>query len=158
MKTERIFCLGIVILIASVLSVGASETIGFTVVETGQSGNRVTLAVSIGKAPGDAAAFGLDIVYDTKVLKYKESERGDLVKEGFRLFGVSEPEKGTLRIGAVEPGEKIIKKGSSGTLVYLVFDIVGNGECDLKPARLKDDVRMWPVKNGHFIGKNAKQK
>jgi len=158
MKMGKIVCFGIIVAIASVLNAGASENAGFTVTQTEKSDNRVKMAVAVGKAPGDAAAFGLDIEYDTKILKYRESERGNLVNEGFRLFGVSEPADGTLRIGGVEPGDKIIKKGSSGTIAYLVFDIVGNGECELKIAQLKDDVQKWPAQNGHFAAKTENRK
>ncbi|MDM8540537.1 cohesin domain-containing protein [Desulfococcaceae bacterium HSG9] len=117
---------------------------------TAKAGEKVTFTLTVNKAPNAVKTFGLEVLYDTDLLKYQSYKRGLLVKKGFSFFGVNESSPGTLKIGGVEPKKNEIKKGAAGSLVLLTFEVLKAGKGEIKPANLKDNIKKWPVQNGVF--------
>ncbi|VEN75120.1 exported hypothetical protein [Candidatus Desulfarcum epimagneticum] len=105
-------------------------------------GGQVTYEVCVKNYPKSIDSLGMDVVYNPANLTLRRYERGSLTTN-FDVFAVTNnAEAGVLRIGGIEAGNHIISKGSSGSIVILDFDVVGNLEPDtkLRFQGLKDDL------------------
>ena len=108
------------------------------------NGKKITFVLAIDRASNQVRALGFDVVYDSKVLKYSGYTKGELVKK-FDMFDASKLRDGLLRVGGFEAREDLIQAGKSGELVKLGFDVIGQGNSDVKLVRLKDDISSWGV-------------
>lgn len=111
----------------------------------------VTFDVSLNTAPNDVDAMGLDIRYDPSVLSFNGYLPGSLTA-GFDFLNANNVSPGTVRIGGFAVGHNKILEGESGSVVTLMFNVIGPGDCLLGIAQLKDDVRGWTARNGEFAG------
>ena len=125
---------------------------------TAKAGEKVTFTLTVNKAPNAVNAFGLEVLYDTDLLKYQSYKRGSLVRKEFSFFGVNETSPGTLKVGGVEPKKNEIKKGAAGSLVMLTFKVIKAGKGEIKPANLKDNIKKWSVRSGSINVAKAKRK
>lgn len=123
--------------------------------QTGAVGSSVTFTVSIDSAPNGVSAIGFDIVYDSAILSYDRFENGELADTGFSFFDVNTVSAGTLIFGAISGGGDAIAQGESGTLIELMFHVVGDGSCDVAISDPKDSVATWTTENGRFATETA---
>jgi len=105
---------------------------------------QVTYVLSVNGAPNDVKAFGFDLIYPVKAMKFEKADKGDLAKAGFTMFGANELAAGKIRIGGVATGKDYMKKGAAGELAVLTFKAVG----DTTPVvfdmvDIKDDMKGW---------------
>jgi hypothetical protein len=115
---------------------------------TGLSGEEVTFTVSVNSTPADASTLGLEVSYDESILEYKNFSRGDLT-QGFMLLDVSKlvSKPNTLRFAGLG-GSSVIVKGSSGSIVNLIFTVKNCGPVTVDMANLDADIEGWSVKPG----------
>jgi hypothetical protein len=125
---------------------------------TAKAGEKVTFTLTVNKAPNAVNAFGLEVLYDTDLLKYQSYKRGSLVRKDFSFFGVNKSSPGTLRVGGVEPKKNEIKKGAGGSLVMLTFEVLKAGKGEIKLANLKDNIKKWSVRSGLISVAEVEQK
>ena len=116
---------------------------------SGSSGSDITFAVSVHDAPNDVATFGFDVQYDVWSLRYSGFSRGSLV-DNFDFVNVNNCLPGTVRVGGFVATTAGIVQGESGTLVLLSFQVVGEEDCGVKLAALKDNMQGWSTRPGQF--------
>ncbi|ABW69064.1 cohesin domain-containing protein [Desulfosudis oleivorans] len=115
-----------------------------------EKGEQATFTLSVNQAPRTLNAFMLDIAYDVNVLRFSGFAPGELARDGYSLFRVFNHSPGVIRIGGVEPQEPGVRKGDSGDLVHLTFNVIQEGESPLTLTALTNDVQGWTTRNGHF--------
>ena len=121
-----------------------------------EKGEKVTFVLMIDKAPNQVRALGFDVVYNPKVLKYSNYEKGELVKK-FDMFDASKLKDGLLRVGGFEAREDLIVPGKCGELVRLYFQLIGKGNLDLQLINLKDDISSWGVEDARYSDKQKSE-
>ena len=121
-------------------------------------GTVVTLSLRVENAPADVRALGYEIWFNPNVLEYVKYDRGELLAQGFQMFGANVVAPGRLRMGGIEAGEFLVAKGKSGELLRLDFRVKGEGRLLLKIRALKSHVKGWKTqvsdcgKAGPFSG------
>ncbi len=113
-------------------------------------GETVTFTLAVNNAPRTLKAFMLDIVYDFSMLSFSNFTPGELVRDRYSFFNVVNRAPGVLRLGAVEPQHPGIKKGDSGSVVHITFNVIKEGSCALSLTSLANDVEGWTTRDGHF--------
>jgi hypothetical protein len=110
-------------------------------------GETVTIPITLHQAPNTVDAFGFDLSFDPRILRYTGAfRRGDLITD-WSFFEISNPDTGILRIGGLTVTD-ILTPGQSGLLVVLEFQVICS-DCDsgdmsrLVPTRLVDDIATW---------------
>ncbi|MDM8523053.1 cadherin domain-containing protein [Desulfococcaceae bacterium HSG8] len=111
--------------------------------QTGANGNQVTFTVSVNSTPNDVYSFGFDILYDANILRYDGKYETNTLLDGFLVFDVVEQSSpagaGQFRVGwaRVNP----IPEGTSDELLNLTFDVVKEGESQVRFANMEDDLK-----------------
>ena len=117
--------------------------------QKGEKGDFVTFNINLDNADEDLDSLGLDVQYDFALLKYDSYQRGSLT-ENFRQLSALNIDLGQVRIGGFDTGENVIAGGASGDIVRLTFEVVGQGDCNIKLTNLKDDLKIYSAQSGQF--------
>jgi hypothetical protein len=117
--------------------------------QKGEKGDFVTFNINLDNAAEDLDSLGLDVQYDFALLKYDSYQRGSLT-ENFRQLSALNIDLGQVRIGGFDTGENVIAGGASGDIVRLTFEVVGQGDCNIKLTNLKDDLKIYSAQSGQF--------
>jgi hypothetical protein len=110
--------------------------------------------VSINSAPNSVRAFGFDVLFDNRVLKFKKFIRKGFTVNGFKFFDMNIIAPGRLRMGGVSLEKPPVEKGASGDIAVLYFEIIAEGSKSFKITSLKDHMESWDKR----IGKDRKEK
>ena len=105
---------------------------------------KLTVVISIVKAPNQVRALGCDVLYDSTVLKYIGYTRGQLIDK-FDVFDARKLRDGVIRIGGFEARDDKIPPERNGELIKLQFELIGEGDAGLRLLNLKDDISSWNV-------------
>lgn len=142
----KYFVIGVALLGCLVLSCPRKATVNAPALQASRgssgaaSGEIVEYVVNITESPGNVAAFGLDITYDSSHVEYTGNwKRGPLTQD-FTQVGVGEPEDGVVRVGGFTIGTAI-EKSSSGGLVALEFRVKDYAPTELSIVNTVDDVK-----------------
>jgi len=127
--------------VSSLMSPGSHIKITKLLADNGQ---KITFVLFVDKAPNQVRAFGLDVDYNSKVLKYSNYKKGELV-EKFDMFDASKLREGRLRVGGFEARNDLIMQGKSGELIRLNFQRNGKGDMSMQIIGLKDYISAWRV-------------
>ena len=134
------------LLLSSAASAG-QLTLG---VESGAVGDSVAFAVALEDAPNEVGAFGFDILFDEQVLTFQGVDFADGLIDRYNFKSGVNPVSGLVRIGGFDTGNAAIGQGQSGMVALVVFKVVGQGDCPLTLANLKDHISGWKVRDGAF--------
>ncbi|MDM8539802.1 cohesin domain-containing protein [Desulfococcaceae bacterium HSG9] len=126
--------------VAATLDVGSQK---------GEKGDTVTFNINVSDLTEEMDSLGFDVQYDFAILKYDSYQRGSLT-ENFRQLGALNIDLGKVRIGGFDTGENVIAGGAGGDIVRLTFEVVGQGDCNIKVTNLKDDLKSYAAQGGRF--------
>lgn len=113
-------------------------------------GEEVEIAVRVQGAPNPILSFGLDVIFNPRVLKYLDYSEAT-TSGSFEDIDVNMKGNGRLRIGGYDPKAKAIEEGYDGDIVLLKFKVLGGEENWSYPVlveELKDDMADWPSTGG----------
>ena len=99
--------------------------------------------ISVNAAPNNVEAFGFEVLFDPKLLKFEKFDRKDFTLKGYNFFGMNVISPGRLRIGGISSGSATITKNISGDLAELYFKKTGKGEPEFSIIELKDHMNGW---------------
>ncbi len=118
--------------------------------QSGNSGDEVTYIISLNNVPEDLRGLQFSINYDPDVLRFVESEEGELVSSFDQFSAADNNNEGVILVVGVSFGE-VISAGTSGSLVKLKF-IVNNCEnIGLTFTNLLGDSEDYIARDGEFI-------
>lgn len=125
---------------------------GDLIISNGQaeSGEQVTFTLAVNEAPNAVQALRLDLEYDFTVLRFLDTVPGTQAGREFELFRAFNQAPGVVRIGGVAPQTPGIKKGDSGVLISLVFEVKKSSDCELTVTDLNNDIKHWRADSGRF--------
>ncbi|MDM8556275.1 cohesin domain-containing protein [Desulfococcaceae bacterium HSG7] len=126
--------------VAATLDVGSQQ---------GEKGDTVTFNINVSDLTEEMDSLGFDVQYDFTILKYDSYQRGSLT-ENFRQLSALNIALGEVRIGGFDTGENVIAGGAGGDIVRLTFEVVGQGDCNIKVTNLKDDLKSYAAQGGRF--------
>ncbi|MFZ5565189.1 MAG: cohesin domain-containing protein [Thermodesulfobacteriota bacterium] len=115
-----------------------------------EKGEQVTFSLTVDNAPATLGAFMMDIEYDPGVLRFSGFTPGESADGGYALLNAINRAPGVVRVGGVEPENPGIKRGESGVLGYITFDVVRDGNSSLTLTGLANDVEGWATRAGRF--------
>jgi hypothetical protein len=134
------------ILFLSQTAVAATLNVGS---QKGEKGDFVTFNINVSDLTEELVSLGFDVQYDFALLKYDSYQRGSLT-ENFRQLSALNIALGEVRIGGFDTGENVIAGGAGGDIVRLTFEVVGQGDCNIKITNLTDDLKSYVAQGGQF--------
>jgi len=117
--------------------------------QSGGLGSQVVFTVSVNNAPNEVDSLGADIGFNDSALEYVSGDFTGTLLEGWTVKQLTNPEAGVLRLGGLTVGAPIAA-GSSGNLVKITFNVIGEWGCKVPLSALKDDIADWVTKDGQF--------
>jgi len=118
--------------------------------KTGDTGEEVTVTISVSNAANSVKAFGFDIIYDSSVLEFNRYVPGTLLT-GYTFYDAIQVDTDRIRVGAVSANSsRYIHESQSGNLIFFKFDVLESKTSDIEIVNLKDEILNWETQNGEF--------